>query len=162
MVFRIGSDAIGTARAIVAHALGRALDASGLPHGAVTLVDTASRARGWALLSDSRLALAVARGSGPAVAQLGAVAREADIPVSLHGTGSAWIVAGCRVIRRHQTVRRRHHQLPRPQGVQHPQHLLHPRRQAPGRTPSLFHLPGDGFEPAEKLEDFEAPDPGRG
>ena len=36
---------------------------------------------------------AVARGSGPAVAQLGAVARQAGIPVSLHGTGGAWIVA---------------------------------------------------------------------
>ncbi|MDH3426185.1 MAG: glutamate-5-semialdehyde dehydrogenase, partial [Acidimicrobiia bacterium] len=40
-----------------------------------------------------RLALAVARGSGKAVAQLGAVARQSGIPVSLHGTGGAWIVA---------------------------------------------------------------------
>ena len=39
-----------------------------------------------------RLALAVARGSGPAVAQLGAVARQHGVPVSLHGTGGAWIV----------------------------------------------------------------------
>jgi glutamate-5-semialdehyde dehydrogenase len=45
------------------------------------------------MFSDPRLALAVARGSGPAVAQLGAVARQAGIPVSLHGTGGAWIVA---------------------------------------------------------------------
>ncbi len=94
VVFRIGSDAIGTARAIVAQALDPALDAAGLPRGAVTLVDTASRAGGWALFSDDRLALAIARGSGPAVAQLGAVARQAGIPVSLHGTGGAWIVAG--------------------------------------------------------------------
>lgn len=37
------------------------------------------------------LGLAVARGSGAAVRQLGAVARQAGIPVSLHGTGGAWI-----------------------------------------------------------------------
>jgi glutamate-5-semialdehyde dehydrogenase len=45
------------------------------------------------MFSDTRLGLAVARGSGTAVAQLGAVARQAGIPVSLHGTGGAWIVA---------------------------------------------------------------------
>src|SRR5690606_489709 len=51
-----------------------------------------ARAAGWAMFSDPRLGLAVARGSGPAVAQLGAVARQAGIPVSLHGTGGAWLV----------------------------------------------------------------------
>ena len=45
------------------------------------------------MFADPRLALAVARGSGPAVAQLGAIARAAGTPVSLHGTGGAWIVA---------------------------------------------------------------------
>jgi glutamate-5-semialdehyde dehydrogenase len=45
------------------------------------------------MFADSRLALAVARGSGPAVAQLGAIARAAGTPVSLHGTGGAWLVA---------------------------------------------------------------------
>jgi glutamate-5-semialdehyde dehydrogenase len=45
------------------------------------------------LFSDTRLGLAVARGSGPAVAQLGAVARQAGVPVSLHGTGGAWMIA---------------------------------------------------------------------
>ena len=45
------------------------------------------------MFSDARLALAVARGSGSAVAQLGAVARQAGVPVSLHGTGGAWIIA---------------------------------------------------------------------
>ncbi len=45
------------------------------------------------MFSDRRLALAVARGSGPAVAQLGAVARQAGVPVSLHGTGGAWLAA---------------------------------------------------------------------
>ena len=93
VVFRIGSDALGTARAIVEHALNPALANSGLPAGAVSLVDASSRAAGWAMFSDPRLSLAVARGSGGAVAQLGAVARQAGVPVSLHGTGGAWIVA---------------------------------------------------------------------
>jgi glutamate-5-semialdehyde dehydrogenase len=93
VVFRIGSDALGTARAIVANALDPALGASGLPIGAACLVDSPEHAAGWALFSDSRLALAVARGSGPAVAQLGGVARQAGTPVSLHGTGGAWLVA---------------------------------------------------------------------
>lgn len=93
MVFRIGSDALGTAEAIVEHALDPALAASDLPPGAVSLVASPERSAGWALFSDRHLALAVARGSGPAVAQLGAVARQAGVPVSLHGTGGAWIVA---------------------------------------------------------------------
>ncbi|MEX2655790.1 MAG: aldehyde dehydrogenase family protein [Acidimicrobiia bacterium] len=91
--FRIGSDALGTARAIVEHALDPALAAAGLPAGAATLVDTPSRAAGWAMFSNPKLSLAVARGSGAAVSQLGAVARQAGISVSLHGTGGAWIVA---------------------------------------------------------------------
>jgi glutamate-5-semialdehyde dehydrogenase len=94
VVFRIGSDALGTARAIVAHALAPALAEAGLPAGAAVLLDTPSRAAGWALFGDRRLALAVARGSGAAVEQLGAVARQAGVPVSLHGTGGAWLVAG--------------------------------------------------------------------
>lgn len=94
VVFRIGSDALGTARSIVEHALRPALAAAGLPDNVVQLVDSASRAAGHALFSDGRLALAVARGSGAAVAQLGAVAAQAGIPVSLHGTGGAWLVAG--------------------------------------------------------------------
>lgn len=93
VVFRIGSDALGTARAIMTHALIPALESSGLPPGAVSLVDTPSRAAGWAMFSDARLGLAVARGSGTAVSQLGSVARQSGIPVSLHGTGGAWIVA---------------------------------------------------------------------
>ena len=93
VVFRIGSDALGTARAIVEHALDPALAEAGLPAGAVSLVDSPSRAAGWALFSHPALALAVARGSGAAVAQLGAVARQAGTPVSLHGTGGAWVVA---------------------------------------------------------------------
>lgn len=92
-VMRIGSDALGTARAIVAEALDPALREAGLPLGAVTLIDRPDRAAGWALFANNGLALAVARGSGAAVAQLGAVARQAGTPVSLHGTGGGWIVA---------------------------------------------------------------------
>ena len=94
VVFRIGSDALGTAEAIVEHALDPALAVAGLPEGAASLVASASRAAGHAMFSDSRLSLAVARGSGAAVAQLGSVARQAGIAVSLHGTGGAWMVAG--------------------------------------------------------------------
>ncbi len=93
VVFRIGSDALGTAEAIVQHALRPALAAAGLPDGAASLVASASRAAGHAMFSDERLSLAVARGSGAAVAQLGAVARQTGISVSLHGTGGAWMVA---------------------------------------------------------------------
>ncbi|REK37185.1 MAG: aldehyde dehydrogenase family protein, partial [Actinobacteria bacterium] len=93
VVFRIGSDALGTAVAIMEEALEPALEAAGLPIGAASLVATPSRAAGWAMFNDPRLALAVARGSGKAVSQLGGVARQAGIPVSLHGTGGAWIIA---------------------------------------------------------------------
>lgn len=70
-----------------------ALTTAGLPSGAVSLIESAAHAAGWALFSDERLALAVARGSGPAVATLGALARSVGVPVSLHGTGGAWLVA---------------------------------------------------------------------
>jgi glutamate-5-semialdehyde dehydrogenase len=93
VVFRIGRDALETALAIERHALVPALRDAGLPAGAARLVASRSRASGHALFSDPRLALAVARGSGPAVSQLGAVARQTGIPVSLHGTGGAWLVA---------------------------------------------------------------------
>jgi glutamate-5-semialdehyde dehydrogenase len=94
VVMRIGSDALGTALAMVEHAVGPAVAKSGLPAGTVTLVGSRSRAAGWALFADPRISLAVARGSGAAVAQLGAVARQAGTPVSAHGTGGAWLVAG--------------------------------------------------------------------
>ncbi len=93
VVFRIGSDALGTARAIAEQALKPALADCGLPQGAAALLASADHAAGWALFSDPRLSLAVARGSGAAVAQLGAVARQAGVPVSLHGTGGAWMIA---------------------------------------------------------------------
>lgn len=93
VVFRIGSDALGTAQAIVQYALQPALQLAGLPEGAAVLINAREHAAGWAMFSDNRLGLAVARGSGPAVAQLGAIARQAGVPVSLHGTGGAWMVA---------------------------------------------------------------------
>jgi glutamate-5-semialdehyde dehydrogenase len=93
VVFRIGADALETARAMAAKALAPALEKAGLPDGAAVLVESADRAAGWAMFADPRLALAVARGSGAAVTQLGAIARAAGTPVSLHGTGGAWMVA---------------------------------------------------------------------
>lgn len=92
-VLRIGSDALGTAHAIMRCALLPALAKAGLSEDCVVLVNSAAHAAGWALLNDRRLSLAIARGSGEAVAQLGAVARQAGVPVSLHGTGGAWLVA---------------------------------------------------------------------
>jgi glutamate-5-semialdehyde dehydrogenase len=97
VVFRIGSDALGTARAIMTHAVQPALLHAGLPSGAVELIDSAAHAAGWALFAERRLGLAVARGSGVAVAQLGAVARQHGVPVSLHGTGGAWMVVAADV-----------------------------------------------------------------
>lgn len=96
VVLRIGRDALGTARAIMQGALTPALSAAGLPEGAVRLLDEADHAAGWALFMDRRLALAVARGSGTAVAVLGSLARQAGVPVSLHGTGGAWVVVSPR------------------------------------------------------------------
>ena len=93
VVFRIGSDALATARAIMHEALAPALREAGLPEGCVVLVDSSTHAAGWALFGDRRLALAVARGSGRAVDTLGALAQQAGVAVSLHGTGGAWMIA---------------------------------------------------------------------
>lgn len=98
VVFRIGRDALRTASAIMQGALVPALSGAGLPEHAVRLVDSAEHAAGWALFTDRRLSLAVARGSGRAVAVLGSLARQSGVPVSLHGTGGAWLVASARAI----------------------------------------------------------------
>lgn len=92
-VFRIGSDALGTATAILEHALTPALVDAGLPIGTICLLPSPARSAGWALFSDRRLSLAIARGSGSAVSQLGTVARQHGVAVSLHGTGGAWMIA---------------------------------------------------------------------
>jgi glutamate-5-semialdehyde dehydrogenase len=94
VVFRIGSDALGTARAISQYMLTPALAAAGLPEKAVVLIDSPTHGAGWALFAHTGLSLAIARGSGKAVAQLGAVARQSGIAVSLHGTGGAWMIVG--------------------------------------------------------------------
>jgi len=93
VVFRIGRDALKTASAIIELACQPALIAAGLPKHAVSLVESPAHAAGWAMFSDTRLSLAVARGSGPAVDTLGSLAQKAGVPVSLHGTGGAWILA---------------------------------------------------------------------
>ncbi len=93
-VLRIGRDALGTARAIVETALVPALTHAGLPPSTIVLLDAPSHGAGWALFDHPGLSLAVARGSGQAVTQLGAVARQAGTPVSLHGTGGGWLIAG--------------------------------------------------------------------
>jgi glutamate-5-semialdehyde dehydrogenase len=92
VVFRIGSDALQTAQCLMTEALTPALLASGLPEGAVVLIESAAHAAGWALFSNRDVSLAVARGSGPAVATLGSLAMQAGVPASLHGTGGAWII----------------------------------------------------------------------
>jgi glutamate-5-semialdehyde dehydrogenase len=96
VVFRIGRDALRTASAIMQVALVPALAEAGLPADAVRLIESVEHAAGWALFSDRRVALAVARGSGRAVAILGSLARQSGVPVSLHGTGGAWLVASAR------------------------------------------------------------------
>ena len=48
-VFRIGSDALATAQAIMRCCVAPALAAAGLPRGAVQLVESAAHAAGWAL-----------------------------------------------------------------------------------------------------------------
>ena len=91
-VFRIGSDALETARAIMDLAVTPSLLEAGLPPASVSLLPSKTHAAAWALFSDNRLALAVARGSGPSVALLGEIAHQHGIPASLHGTGGAWMI----------------------------------------------------------------------
>lgn len=93
-VFRIGSDALGTAKALMEHVVTPALVSADLPESSVVLVESEEHAAGWAMFADSRLSLAVARGSGDAVAELGAIARQAGTAASLHGTGGAWVLVG--------------------------------------------------------------------
>ena len=92
-VMRIGGDALETATAIIELAASPALAESGLPEGCLQLLGSREHSAGWALFSDARVGLAIARGSGQAVLTLGTLASQAGIPVSMHGTGGAWIVA---------------------------------------------------------------------
>jgi glutamate-5-semialdehyde dehydrogenase len=92
VVFRVGRDALPTARAIMDNALYPALDAVGISRNAIRLIDSPERATAWALFSNTGVNLAVARGSGSAVRLLGGIAQQYGIPVSLHGTGGAWMM----------------------------------------------------------------------
>lgn len=92
-VLRIGSDALGTARALMEFAVLPSLERAGLPSDAVVLLDDPTHGGALALMAQRGLGLAVARGSGQAVRDLGAVARQHGVPVSLHGTGGAWLIA---------------------------------------------------------------------
>jgi glutamate-5-semialdehyde dehydrogenase len=94
VVFRIGSDALRTAKAIMDVVIHPALAESGMPSDCVVLLESAEHAAGWALFSDNRLSLAVARGSGQAVSELGSIAQQSGVPASLHGTGGAWMIVG--------------------------------------------------------------------
>lgn len=90
-VFRIGADALGTAIAIEELALRPALIKASLPEDSLVLVRSAEHGAAHALFCERAIRLAVARGSGRTVALLGAIARQHGIPVSLHGTGGAWM-----------------------------------------------------------------------
>lgn len=94
VVFRIGSDALGTAKEIMRLVVRPALEFAHLPSHAVQLLESKEHAAGWALFSDNRLSLAVARGSGAAVSELGSIAQSSGVPMSLHGTGGAWMIVG--------------------------------------------------------------------
>ncbi|HTP29239.1 MAG TPA: aldehyde dehydrogenase family protein [Anaeromyxobacteraceae bacterium] len=90
-VMRIGGDALDTALTIEERALRPALSAAGLPEATVRLVRSRDHGAGQALFTLGAVRLAVARGSGPTVALLGSIAEQHGIPVSLHGTGGAWM-----------------------------------------------------------------------
>ena len=78
VVFRIGSDALGTANAMMDVIIRPSLIEAGLPVDAVVLLNSPEHAAGWSLFSDSRLGLAVARGSGAAVSELGSIAQQSE------------------------------------------------------------------------------------
>jgi glutamate-5-semialdehyde dehydrogenase len=91
-VFRVGQDALQTANAILEKALYPALDKAGISRNVIRILNSPERATAWALFSNTKLNLAVARGSGGAVRLLGSIAQSHGIPVSLHGTGGAWMM----------------------------------------------------------------------
>lgn len=93
-VFRIGRDARRTARAILDLVVRPALQQAGLPVDSIVLLESDEHAVGWSLFTQPDLALAVARGSGPAVRDLGEVAKQCGVPASLHGRGGAWMLVG--------------------------------------------------------------------
>ncbi len=91
-LFRVGQDARQTANAIMEHALYPALDSAKISRDVIQILNRTERSTAWALFSNPDLDLAVARGSGTAVRMLGGIAQQAGVPVSLHGTGGAWMM----------------------------------------------------------------------
>jgi hypothetical protein len=127
VVFRIGSDALGTARAIVRHALQPAVPAPASPTAPFASSTRRLTPPGTRSVRRSRLALAVARGSGTAVAELGRgrlAGRDAGEPAR-----HRWGLDGRRSAPP-QVADRRRRALARPQGVQHVQRVRGP---APAR-----------------------------
>ncbi|MBI60141.1 glutamate-5-semialdehyde dehydrogenase [bacterium] len=92
VVFRVGQDALQTAKAIMELALYPALDQAKLSRNCIRLLDHPARATAWALFANKTLNLAVARGSGHATRTLGNIAYQHGIQASLHGTGGAWMI----------------------------------------------------------------------
>lgn len=91
-VMRVGRDALKTAMAIVKFALYPALDVANISRNVIRVIDSPERSSAWALFSNSKVSLAVARGSGQAVFMLGSIAQYHGIATSLHGTGGAWMI----------------------------------------------------------------------
>jgi glutamate-5-semialdehyde dehydrogenase len=91
-IFRVGQDARQTANAILEFALYPALDEAKINRDVIQILNRSERSTAWALFSNPDLDLAVARGSGSAVRMLGGIAQMAGVPVSLHGTGGAWMM----------------------------------------------------------------------
>ena len=142
VVMRIGSDALGTASAIVTAALDPALAAAGLPAGTVVARPIAGAFRRLGAVRRSagcrspslaaRVPRCPARRGGPPGRHAGQPAR--------HRRG----VARRRRAGRRRALPRRRGALPRPQGVQHAERVLHPGRarrprrrvpRAPSTTP---------------------------
>ncbi|HVE92452.1 MAG TPA: aldehyde dehydrogenase family protein [Actinomycetota bacterium] len=90
-VMRVGSAALGTAKALMDAAVRPALAEAGLPEAAVTLLSSRTHAAAQALFTMRRVRLAVARGSGPTVRLLASLAEQHGIPASAHGTGGGWL-----------------------------------------------------------------------
>ena len=136
VVFRIGSDALGTARAIIAHArrTGAVARRSAGGRRAPRRVGRARRRLG-AVLRPAPVAgrrPRVGAGGRPA-RRGGAAGRRAGQPAR-HGRG----VDRRRPRRRRRPLRRQRHALARPQGVQHAQRVLHrPRARAAELVPAL-------------------------
>src|SRR5690606_18152133 len=83
-----GGAALGTASALADHAIGPALEAEGVPAGAIGLVRMPDREGARALCSLPGLVpLVILRGSGPTTAELAAVAASNGVRTMAHAEG---------------------------------------------------------------------------